>query len=431
MTIEWANVALGKVAEIQTGKLDSNQAIENGDYPFFTCAPEPLRINDYAFDCDAILLAGNNANGVFHLNRYAGKFNAYQRTYVITPKHAGQLNIKFLYYALHTLVRRLGEYSQGTATKFLTMRILSPLPVPLPSIGEQNAIACILGALDDKIELNRRMNRTLEAMARALFQSWFVDFDAVRAKLALNGAEGAAGLKPAIAALFPDRLVAVDGREMPEGWKLTTLGDVTAKHGGLIQTGPFGSQLHASDYVEAGIPTIMPKDISDRRVRTEKIAYIDEADAARLGRHRVAPGDIVYSRRGDVERHALIGKREQGWLCGTGCMLVRPGARWPSPLFMSLHLDRPDIKEWITQHAIGATMPNLNTSVLGQVPILAPSHTILKAFEVLAGPLDEKSADNDRQSRTLAALRDTLLPKLISGALRVADAERIVGRCVS
>ena len=147
MTIEWANVALGKVAEIQTGKLDSNQAIENGDYPFFTCAPEPLRINDYAFDCDAILLAGNNANGVFHLNRYAGKFNAYQRTYVITPKHAGQLNIKFLYYALHTLVRRLGEYSQGTATKFLTMRILSPLPVPLPSIGEQNAIACILGAL--------------------------------------------------------------------------------------------------------------------------------------------------------------------------------------------------------------------------------------------------------------------------------------------
>ncbi len=242
------------------------------------------------------------------------------------------------------------------------------------------------------------MNRTLEAMARALFQSWFVDFDPVRAKLALNGAEGAAGLKPAIAALFPDRLVAVDGREMPEGWKLTTLGDVTAKHGGLIQTGPFGSQLHASDYVEAGIPTIMPKDISDRRVRTEKIAYIDEADAARLGRHRVAPGDIVYSRRGDVERHALIGKREQGWLCGTGCMLVRPGARWPSPLFMSLHLDRPDIKEWITQHAIGATMPNLNTSVLGQVPILAPSHTILKAFEVLAGPLDEKSADNDRQS---------------------------------
>ena len=321
------------------------------------------------------------------------------------------------------------EASHGTGR--LQTQALQQLSVPLPPLKEQQAIACILGALDDKIELNRRMNRTLEAMARALFQSWFVDFDAVRAKLALNGAEGAAGLKPAIAALFPDRLVAVDGREMPEGWKLTTLGDVTAKHGGLIQTGPFGSQLHASDYVEAGIPTIMPKDISDRRVHTEKIAYIDEADAARLGRHRVAPGDIVYSRRGDVERHALIGKREQGWLCGTGCMLVRPGARWPSPLFMSLHLDRPDIKEWITQHAIGATMPNLNTSVLGQVPILAPSHTILKAFEVLAGPLDEKSADNDRQSRTLAALRDTLLPKLISGALRVADAERIVGRCVS
>src|SRR5690606_3965037 len=132
--------------------------------------------------------------------------------------------------------------------------------------------------------------------------------------------------------------------EVPEGWEIGRLGDLTAKYGGLIQTGPFGSQLHASDYVDAGVPSIMPRDIAERRVRMDSIAFVAESDAERLSRHRVVPGDIVYSRRGDVERHALIGEHERGWLCGTGCMLVRPGAKFPSPLYVSLHLDQPDIR---------------------------------------------------------------------------------------
>src|ERR1700733_3801067 len=120
MENEWSVLSLEQLADIKTGKLDSNKATSFGAYPFFTCAPEPLRIDDFAFDCDAILLAGNNANGVFHLNRFFGKFNAYQRTYVITLKDSLVIDINFLFYTLRTLTARLGEYSQGTATKFLT-----------------------------------------------------------------------------------------------------------------------------------------------------------------------------------------------------------------------------------------------------------------------------------------------------------------------
>lgn len=422
MTIEWANVALGKVAEIQTGKLDSNQAIENGDYPFFTCAPEPLRINDYAFDCDAILLAGNNANGVFHLNRYAGKFNAYQRTYVITPKHAGQLNIKFLYYALHTLVRRLGEYSQGTATKFLTMRILSPLPVPLPSIGEQNAIACILGALDDKIELNRRMNRTLEAMARAIFQSWFVDFDPVRAKLALNGAEGAtgqapAGLKPELAALFPDRLVAVEGREVPEGWGIGTVGDIAL--------------LNPESWTKDTRPDVINYlDLSNTKWgRIDAVTVYSQQDAPSRAQRVLRPTDtIVGVVRPGNGSYAFIS--EDGLTGSTGFAVLRP-QRPAFAEFVYLAVTNKDNIDTLAHLADGAAYPAVRPEIVSATPIVKPAADVVQAFSRLTGSMLKKMDRNERESRTLAALRDTLLPKLISGALRVVDAERIVGRCVS
>lgn len=177
--MDWTSNKLVDIAEIQTGKLDSNQAEENGIYPFFTCAPTTLRINRHAFNCNAILLAGNNANGIFHIKRYKGRFNAYQRTYVITSKKTDNYDIDFLFYVLMTLTKRLGDFSQGTATKFLTVKILNNLDIPSPPLPEQKAIAHILGTLDDKIELNREMNKTLEAMAGAIFKSWFIDFDPV------------------------------------------------------------------------------------------------------------------------------------------------------------------------------------------------------------------------------------------------------------
>jgi type I restriction enzyme S subunit len=313
-----------------------------------------------------------------------------------------------------------GVAGQTDMAEYVSLADQRRMRITLPPFPEQRAIAHILGTLDDKIELNRRMNETLEAMARALFQSWFVDFDPVRAK-----AEGSAtGLPRRLADLFPDRFEDSEFGEIPAGWRDSSLGAETKRCGGVIQTGPFGSQLHASDYVTEGVPVVMPQDIVGRRVTTTKIAKVSPGNAERLSRHSLQEGDVVYSRRGDVERHAIISQREAGWLCRTGCLLVRLGSQWPSPSFTSLALDRPESRAWVAQHAIGATMPNLNTGILARLPLLVPPDESLQGFEFVVRPLAKRIVANDAEADTLAALRDTLLPKLISGELRVTAAEK-------
>ena len=165
---------LTSVCSITTGKLDSNAAVKNGKYPFFTCAPEPLRIDNYAFNTTAILLAGNNAQGNFHINKYSGKFNAYQRTYVITQT---KYSLDYIYYYLKLLLGNLKKRALGSNTKFLTMKILDEFNIKDISIENQQKITKLLSTLDEKIELNNKINSELEKMAKTLYEYWFVQFD--------------------------------------------------------------------------------------------------------------------------------------------------------------------------------------------------------------------------------------------------------------
>lgn len=196
--------------------------------------------------------------------------------------------------------------------------------------------------------------------------------------------------------------------DVPEHWDFTTLGEVCQRGGGHIQTGPFGSQLHAADYVSVGVPTIMPTNIGENRIVENGIMRITEADANRLGQHRLKVGDIVYSRRGDVEKRALIREREEGWFCGTGCLKVRLGAGVVDPLFVSLYLGHPSIKEWIARHAVGATMPNLNTTIMSNVPFAFPPLPEQKAIAHILGTLDDKIELNRRLNVTLEAMARAL-----------------------
>ena len=150
----------------------------------------------------------------------------------------------------------------------------------------------------------------------------------------------------------------------------TTLGEIAN-----IITGPFGSQLHMSDYVDKGIAVIMPQNIGDRIVLEDKIARISESDYQRLERYQTQNEDIVYSRRGDVEKHAFI-SGDKPYLCGTGCLRVRANKEKVYPRYLSLFLSRPETKRWLSQHAIGSNMMNLNTSILGNVPVFLPSMDI-------------------------------------------------------
>ncbi|MGR9037626.1 MAG: restriction endonuclease subunit S, partial [Gammaproteobacteria bacterium] len=188
------------------------------------------------------------------------------------------------------------------------------------------------------------------------------------------------------------------------GWRECKLGDFAD-----IQTGPFGSQLHASDYVDNGIPSIMPTNIGSRlEIRTNGIAFIKEADAKRLEKYLVKENDIVYSRRGDVEKCAFIKNKQSGWLCGTGCLRVRFQSSEIEPKFCAYYLSTEEIKGWVSGNAVGTTMPNLNSSILKRLPITLPSIAEQKAIAAVLSSLDDKIDLLHRQNLTLEAMAETL-----------------------
>ena len=195
---------------------------------------------------------------------------------------------------------------------------------------------------------------------------------------------------------------------LPPDWECSTLGVACERGGGNIQTGPFGSQLHASDYQPVGIPSIMPQNLGDNRVIADGIARIGNSDASRLRRYLVRKGDIVYSRRGDVEKRALIGPREDGWLCGTGCLRVRLGKNAADPRYASYYLGHPAVRDWIVRHAHGATMPILNTAILSACPFVIPPLSEQLAIAHVLGTLDDKIELNRRMNATLEAMARAL-----------------------
>lgn len=190
-------------------------------------------------------------------------------------------------------------------------------------------------------------------------------------------------------------------------WVSTTLGELIEQGNGKIQTGPFGSQLHASDYVDAGIPCVMPTNMRDNRVDLTGIAFITNEDAQRLSQHLVQEGDIVYSRRGDVTQKALIRKGERGYFCGTGCLLVRPGSS-VDPEFLTYHLSTPSNQEWIVNQAVGAHMANLNTGILSKVPLRVPDKQTQQKIAAVLSALDAKIDLNQRINAELESLAKTI-----------------------
>jgi type I restriction enzyme S subunit len=152
----------------------------------------------------------------------------------------------------------------------------------------------------------------------------------------------------------------------------------------------------------------MPVNIGENRLVESGICRITEADANRLGKHRVIAGDIIYSRRGDVERRALVRAAEEGWFCGTGCLKVRLGKGVVDPEFASHYLGHPSVRQWIVRHAVGATMPNLNTGIMEAIPFVIPPLSEQKAIAGVLGALDDKIELNRRMNATLESMARAL-----------------------
>ena len=180
-------------------------------------------------------------------------------------------------------------------------------------------------------------------------------------------------------------------------WEKVTLGNISS----IIQTGPFGSQLHQSDYSEEGTPVVMPKDLVNGHISEASIARVSEDYVNRLSRHKIEVGDILYSRRGDVGRCAFATELEQGWLCGTGCLRVTIDKRKAIPQFVFYQLQKAETVGWVEKHAVGATMLNLNTSILSSVPIDIPSLAEQQAIVDVLSTYDDLIENNKKQIKLL------------------------------
>jgi len=186
-------------------------------------------------------------------------------------------------------------------------------------------------------------------------------------------------------------------------WRTATLGEIADLDSGLIQTGPFGSQLHQSDYVSDGIPVIMPKDIAEGRVDSRSVARVSEETANRLSRHQLRPRTIVLPRRGEITKRAFIRDDQAGWLCGTGCLQIALGGKHLLSEFLYYYMEQESIARWLEQHAVGTTMLNLSAGIVTDLPLRYPAITVQQRIADILSAYDDQIENNRRRMGLLEA----------------------------
>jgi len=422
MANEWAETTLGAVADFLSGGTPSKDRADywGGTIPWVTAKDmKRFRLEDTqdhvtengAENGTKVVPAGT----VFLLTRgmtllndlpicVAGQPMAFNQDVKALRPKSGVLNEFLPYLLLGHKERLLSSVDlAGHGTGRLNSDQLRRLDVRLPPEPEQRAIAHILGTLDDKIELNRRQNETLEAMARALFKAWFVDFEPVRAKMEGRWQRGQSlpGLPAHLYDLFPDRLVESELGEIPEGWEMRSLDSIANYLNGLaLQKFPPESE-------EEFLPVI-----KIAQLRAGNTNGADRASARIKPEYVVADGDVLFSWSGSLEVEV--------WNGG-------PGA-------LNQHLFKvtsDKVPKWFyffaTRHHLPAfraiaagkatTMGHIQRKHLTDARIVVAPPKNMQEFDAIIGPIFDQYVSNAQQSRTLAQLRDALLPKLISGEM--------------
>ncbi len=334
-----------------------------------------------------------------------------QHVFRVTP--AEGINPTFFFYLLRYLKPNfvgIARNKQTTGLGHVTKRDLENIEGAYPRRDEQRAIAHILGTLDNKIELNRRMSETLEAMARALFKSWFVDFDPVRAK-----AEGRdPGLPQPLADLFPARLVDSELGEIPEGWEVGTVGDV-AEH---ARRGVRPSQI------DPQTPYIALEHMPKGCIALSSWGIGDGLESNKFGFKR---GEVLFGKLRPYFHK--VGVAPVDGVCSTDIVVVAPRARaWFG--FVLGHVSSVEFVNYTDAGSTGTKMPRTSWKEMACYEVPLPPEPIAEGFDAFVRPSVERIIANVHESRTLAALRDALLPRLISGELQVKDTERLIGRAV-
>jgi len=397
------NRNIGTACSITTGKLDANQAVKGGRYPFFTCAEYPDTIDRFAFDGDVVLVAGNNAKGNFHVSRFNGKFNAYQRTYVLRAKDG--FDIDYIYYALKLELKRLREKSQGSQTKFLTMPILNGIHVRSLSFEEQSAIASALKTIDAKIDCNNRINAELEAMAKTLYDYWFVQFNFPDANgTPYKSSGGKMVYNPTIK------------REIPAGWSPCELSEIISRSATGLNPRDNFKLGHGENYY------VTIKNVSNGKiVLNDKCDRIDDETLDIIDRRsQLQPGDVLFTSIEPVGVTYLIQDKPINWNINESVFTIRPNYNKVSSEFLFALLSSSEMKVFTKNSSSGSIHKGIRHGVLKTFKLAYGDKTLIDRFSTATIPILKRIDVIDKENQHLTNLRDWLLPMLMNGQVTVA-----------
>jgi type I restriction enzyme S subunit len=319
--------------------------------------------------------------------------------YCVLRPQTDKVDPKFLYYSLLTrsFIKAMEAVERGASYPAIRDSDVFSALIPLPPLPEQRRITHILSTVQTAIEQQER----LIALTRELKS-------AVMHKLFSEGLRGEKQKQTEIGLI-------------PESWTYTTLGDLASKPDGLIQTGPFGSQLHKDEYTTEGIPVVNPTNLLGNRINPENISRISSETAKPLKRHILKKGDILFGRRGEIGRHGLVTEKEDGWFCGTGSFMVRVRKPIIDNRFLNLYFSTSTIVNWLNSNAAGAIMPNLSTAVLKRMPVFYSSIEEQKEIADCIETIEEKLQLITEKKDLLEELFRTLLHQLMTGQIRVNE----------
>ena len=326
-------------------------------------------------------------------------------------------NPHFAYYLLQTI--DLASFNSGSAQPSLNRNFLYTIQIKVPDRDEQDRIVEILTTLDDRITLLRETNATLEAIAQAIFKSWFVDFDPVRAKMEGRAPEG---MDEATAALFPDSFGESELGLVPKGWEISPVGNVVETVGGGTP-----NTKDASYWLPAEHCWTTPKDLSgiSAPVLLDTERKLSDKGIAKICSGLLPIGTLLMSSRAPI---GYLGIAQVPMAINQGYIAMPPGSVLP-PLYM-LYWCRQHMSI-IKNHANGSTFMEISKKAFRLLPVLVPSAEVLTQFITITSTLFDRLVKNEEQSQTLAALRDTLLPRLISGKLRLPEADNVIAEAIA
>lgn len=397
---QWPLVPARKLMQLNYGRALKADARVIGDVPVYGTNGQ-CGWHNVALALGPGLILGRKGQGPLGVEWCERDFwvidTAYYAT-TLTP----EARLKYLYY----LIRYVGlnHLKDGTSNPSLSRDVFGRQVLPLPSLREQDCIIEILGALDERIDLLRQTNATLEAIAQALFKSWFIDFDPVRAKAEGREPEG---MDAATAALFPAEFEESALGVMPKGWTAGSVYEVAS----VIYGAPFASKQFNTD--GHGQPLVRIRDLRDEApgVWTPEVhpkGYL------------IQPGDIVVGMDGEFRAYLWGG--ESAWLNQRVCCF-QPIAPHGAA-FVRCSIAAPLAHIEATE--VATTVIHLGKGDIDRFKVVVPTHAVAKAFSKLTAPLYARIVANKAQGRNLAAARDTLLPRLISGKLRLPEAREQV-----